>query len=61
MSSLSFSQETKLQIKGEQFLKKEKYTEAIQYFSSIDSLEAAQDPLYHYYYGMSYYYSPNQK
>ena len=61
VNSIGFSQETKLQIKGEQFLKKEKYTEAIQYFSSLDSIEAAQDPLYHYYYGMSYYYSPNRK
>ena len=33
VNSIGFSQETKLQIKGEQFLKKEKYTEAIQYFS----------------------------
>lgn len=57
----NFAQQSKLQVKGEQLLKKEKYEEAITYFSSLDSSTAAEDPLYHYYYGMSYYYSPNQK
>ena len=57
----NYAQQSKLQVKGEQLLKKEKYEEAIAYFSTLDSATATQDPLYHYYYGMSYYYSPNQK
>ena len=60
-SAHAISQQSKLQIKGEQFLKKEKYSEAIEYFSTIDSVTSAQDPLYNYYYGMAYYYSPNNK
>jgi tetratricopeptide (TPR) repeat protein len=55
------AQESKLQIKGEQFIKKEKYAEAIKYFSELDSTVKVQDPLYNYYHGMAYYYSPNQK
>lgn len=58
---IGIGQQSKMQIKGEQFLKKEKYTEAIEYFSTVDSLTRAQDPLYNYYYGMAYYYSPDKK
>lgn len=61
ISNLTFSQESKLQIKGEQFLKKEKHTEAIEYFSTLDSATWAKEPLYNYYYGMAFYYSPNKK
>ena len=61
LASFSFGQESKLQTKGEQFLKKEKYTEAIEYFATLDSATRAREPLYNYYYGMSFYYSANQK
>ncbi len=61
LSNVIFCQESKLQIKGEQFLKKEKYTEAIIYFSTLDSATRVKEHLYNYYYGMSFYYSPNNK
>ena len=61
ISFSGFSQISKLQIKGDKFLKKQNYIEAIAYFNSLDSSSRAQDPYYDYYLGMSYYYSVNQK
>ncbi len=54
-------QYSKLQLKGDQFLKKDQYTEAIAYFSSLDSITKLNDPLYEYYMGVSYFISPNEK
>ena len=60
-SFLSYSQVSKLQIKGDQLLKNNKYAQAVAYFESIDSATRSQDILYDYYMGMSYYYSLDKK
>ena len=61
-SSISFAQEfSKLHAKGEQFLKKDQYQEAITYFLGLDSLTKTKDPLFNYYMGMSYFLSPDKK
>jgi len=60
-NGLSFGQVSKLQVKGEQFLKKEKYEEAITYFSGLDQKIKDEDPLYNYYIGLCYYKTPDKK
>lgn len=59
-SSLSYTQ-SKLQIRGEKFLKKEQFEEAKNYFLNLDSTKAKSDPLYNYYMGVVYYSSSNEQ
>ncbi len=57
----SFSQTSKLQIKGDQFLKKGKYEEGIEYFHELDEKVKMENSLYDYYLGRFYYSTPDQK
>lgn len=56
-----FGQQSKLQMKGDQFLQREKFDEAREYLQSLDDETKASDPLYNYYMGMVYYYTPELK
>jgi tetratricopeptide (TPR) repeat protein len=59
--SFAFSQQSKLQMKGDQFLQKEKFDEALEYLESLSPEEQESDPLFNYYMGMVYFYSPELK
>ena len=60
-SETSFSQQSKLQIKGDQYLEKEKFNEALEFLQSLSEEEKTTNPLYNYYMSMVYYYSPDLK
>lgn len=52
---------SKLQYRGEKFLKKGDFESSLKYFSELDSATKANDPLYDYYMGLSYFHSSTQK
>ena len=57
----SFSQGSKLSSKGEQFLNKEDFDGAREYLQNLDDETKESDPLYNYYMGMVYFYTPELK
>ena len=61
--NLNFAQKSqgKLELEGEKFLKKGDFAEALSYFSSMDSTTKVENPLYDYYMGLFYFYSPNDQ
>ena len=61
LNIFGFGQVSKLQIKGEQFLKKQRYEEAISYFSNLDQSVKDKEPIYNYYIGISFYRTPDKK
>lgn len=52
--------QSKLEAKGEKYLSNEEFEEMISYVESLGE-DAKNDPLYHYYMGMSYYFTPDKK
>ena len=61
ISSPANAQQSKLQIKGDQYLEKEKFNEALEFLQSLSEDEKSTNPLYNYYMSMVYYYSPDLK
>ncbi|OIQ31371.1 MAG: hypothetical protein BM555_05275 [Crocinitomix sp. MedPE-SWsnd] len=59
--SNSFAQGSKLHAKGEAFINKEDFDKAREYLQNLDEETKENDPLYNYYMGMVYFYTPELK